>query len=383
MIVVSWVPFLLVLIIIVAMVTQRSRRRRLPFAHVAKPDRTASDHTGTAGLGRSRATADPLRLKLDEWASVGLITADQSDAIFAAEHESAPAPPRVPLATEAVGYVGSALVLTAIGMIVGNNWDSLPAVAHIAVLAIPTAAVIAAGAIVLRSSDAAMQRLGSVLWALSVAGAAATTVVAVMEIVGDNDAPDRGMPLMVGSVAAAVAVVEWVRHRDFLQQAALFAGVMTMSVGVVEVFESTRSTFSSPVWSIPVLMVGALWTIGGVMDRIEPSDEACLLGPAALLVGLQIFAADQRAIGVWFGTAVVVGLLALGMLRDHPILLLVGTLGVFIWTPQLALYYLEDEVGPEATLMVLGLLLIGVAVMVTKYWRSRGGMWELHRSKVS
>ncbi|MGD9795068.1 MAG: hypothetical protein AB7V43_16485, partial [Acidimicrobiia bacterium] len=169
-------------------------------------------------------------------------------------------------------------------------------------------------------------------------------------------------------------------HRELLQQAALFAAVITTAVGVVEVLESSDRTFSSPVWAMPVLMVGALWTIGGVLDALEPSDEACLLGPAALLVGLQIFAADQRAIGVWFGTAVAIGMLAVGMLRDHPILLLVGTLGVFIWTPQLALYYLADEVGTEATLMVLGLLLIGVAVMVTKYWRSRNGMWGRGRT---
>ncbi|MGD9793929.1 MAG: DUF2157 domain-containing protein, partial [Acidimicrobiia bacterium] len=193
-------PLLLVLIV-AAVIIERSRKRHVPFVHMG-PHITGSPAGGAADSG-----PDPLRRKLEQWTSAGLITRDQSEAIYAAEHEAAPPPPRVPLATEAVGYVGSALVLTAIGMIIGNTWDDIGAAAHIAVLAVPTIAVIAAGAFVLRSTDAAMARLGSVLWALSVAGTAATTVVTILVITGDSDTPSRGSPLMVGSAAAVVAAV--------------------------------------------------------------------------------------------------------------------------------------------------------------------------------
>lgn len=47
-------------------------------------------------------------------------------------------------------------------------------------------------------------------------------------------------------------------------------------------------------------------------------------------------------------------------------LLFVGTAGLFQWTPQVALFYLEDTLGAEATLFVIGILLISVAGLLTR-----------------
>ena len=82
--------------------------------------------------------------------------------------------------------------------------------------------------------------------------------------------------------------------------------------------------------------------------------------------------ADNDHVGLWIGLAAAIALLATGVLRSVLELLLAGAAGLFQWTPQIALFYLEDTLGAEATLFVIGVLLIAMAGLLTRIY-PRGG----------
>jgi hypothetical protein len=55
--------------------------------------------------------------------------------------------------------------------------------------------------------------------------------------------------------------------------------------------------------------------------------------------------------------------------RADAVVLLAGAAGLFQWSPQIAVYYLEPAVGIEATLLVVGVLLLVVALGFARLFR--------------
>ena len=62
-------------------------------------------------------------------------------------------------------------------------------------------------------------------------------------------------------------------------------------------------------------------------------------------------------------------ILVIGVARSDALVLLVGAVGLFQWSPQIATYYLEPAIGTEVTVMIVGVLLLGVAGVFTKLYR--------------
>jgi hypothetical protein len=102
---------------------------------------------------------------------------------------------------------------------------------------------------------------------------------------------------------------------------------------------------------------------------LTPPVLATLLGGAALLVGAQIIRVDNTVLGLWLGLATAAVLLGVGVARADAVVLLAGAAGLFQWSPQLAMYYLEPAIGTEATLFVVGVVLIVAALGSTRLYR--------------
>jgi hypothetical protein len=347
---------ILVVIAIVASMATHSRSTSW-MGTVSRPP-TADDTMGDLSL----------RCKLDEWIDAGLIDADNAAALEQYESEqSKSSPNRVPLAAEAVGYIGGGLVLAAVALLVGGRWSELGTTGRIAALAVPTTITLAAGWWSGHSHEPALQRLGSVLWLLTVAGAAAVAAVVWIDAISEDRHGHNGTALFIGAVALGFASPMWWFRKLLLQQMAMFGAAITIVLGVVDsVAVSRDATMTALSAGISLFVLGGAWCAAGLTGRLIPTLAANVSGAVFLLIGAQIARNDDNSIGLWLGLGAAIALMTTGVAQSEISLLLVGTLGLFQWAPQMALFYLEDSLGAEATLLVIGAILLVFSAMMTR-----------------
>jgi hypothetical protein len=212
--------------------------------------------------------------------------------------------------------------------------------------------------------------MGSVVWVLSTVALAGAMTVVFVDLLYDGDPPEHGGLLFVGGFVSVWAGVEYALRRLPLQQLVLFAALLVTVLGVVNAFEAGRDRdFSTIVWGVAVWAFGVAWTALGASGRLEPSEVARLVGPATVLFGSQLIRVDAEAFGLWMGLASAALLVAGGVWRTDSLVLLGGTVGLFQWSPQLAIFYLADAIGTEVTLLVVGVLLLAVAYAFTRLYR--------------
>ncbi len=333
--------------------------------NAASPSYGVNGSTAADGNGHS-----PLQDKLDDWVAAELMEADQADAVLAYEIERAPANlSRVPLAAEAVGYIGSGLVLASVALLIGNRWEDMSTLGRITSLAVPTVVAAIAGWWTGRSDEPALERLGSVLWFLAVAGVAGLAAEVWVDAVHDSDPPDHHAALFIGSIALVAAASAWGMRRNELQQLAMFGAAITTSLGVIDTIAGGQDReMSALAAGLTLLILGAVWLTASLTGRLPPALLANLSGSALILLGAQIVRFDDDHAGLWLGLVASIILMAVGVSRSELEILVVGTAGLFQWTPQIALFYLEDTLGAEATLFVIGVLLIVLAGLLTRLY---------------
>jgi len=86
-------------------------------------------------------------------------------------------PARIPLLLEAVGYVGTILVLAGATAAIGQRWKDLSTGGRFAILGLATLVFLGIGLFIRSSEEPAVCRLTSVTWAVSVGALAGTTAV--------------------------------------------------------------------------------------------------------------------------------------------------------------------------------------------------------------
>jgi hypothetical protein len=347
--------------------------------------------------------------RLDVWVAAGLISAEQASAIAAHEAShpgveaaeateghptevgpaalvvpAAPAAPGTDAATsarakpgsttgpEAIGYVGAALALGAIVLLVENLWTQLVTGGRLTMLVLLTGLLFGAGLYARRSSSPAMQRLSSVLFTGTIAGVAWIAATVASDVAGLRG---ERVGVAVGAAATTVAIPLYVMRNRALIQLAVLASVLTLLVSIL---------------GVPALRPGALWhgllvgTVGLAWIVLarggwhHPRLLAEIVGAALVLIGAQIASFESDRL-----LALLVGALAAGLLvavavkLDELHLLVVGTLGLFVLVPQLVFEAFGDVIGAPATLLVVGLVLVLLAVGLG---RARRGMRPTHES---
>lgn len=361
---------LLLLVIVVVLVAVAVSRRRRPEDVVGRAPEPARRPSTLARRAPHAATPTAFERLLDEWRDAGLLDAGQVAPILAYEEAKHGPRSRVPIAAEAVGYVGAALVFGAFAMLVGNNFEDFSRPVRVVLLGVPAILAALIGWFTGRDPDPAFERLGSVLWVLAAVLLAGTMTEVWVDLVHDGDPPAHGGVLFVAGGAFTWAVVAYVLRRLPLQHLVLFAATVASVLGVVDATAAGRASgWSSVVWGSALWAVGAVWATGGCTRRLTPPVLATLLGGAALLVGAQIIRVDNTVLGLWLGLATAAVLLGVGVARADAVVLLAGAAGLFQWSPQLAMYYLEPAIGTEATLFVVGVVLIVAALGSTRLYR--------------
>ena len=107
-----------------------------------------------------------------------------------------------------------------------------------------------------------------------------------------------------------------------------------------------------------------------LISRAFQGAGAAIAAPTAFALVATTFApgpARNQAIAIVGSMGML--LIAIGVWQADLLLLLLGAAGLFQWAPQLAIYYLADAIGTEVTLLVVGVLLLGVAFAFTRLYR--------------
>lgn len=325
----------------------------------AAPVRRAAGSSG-AGAGFTPGRAEPA--DLERWVAAGLITSEQAESIRAFEAEAKTSPPptrerRVSLIAEALGYVGAALALAGAAVGLGQAWEDLPSWSRL-LTAFGTAALLVLGGLVLlRQTEPAFRRLQSVLWALAV-GAAAWALGVLQTEVLELAAPEQ-VVLLIGAGSAALALVLWALGRDPLLHAAFFATLVVSLVGAILSLPG-----KAPIWvyGVVVWALGVLWGLLGWRRVLPPWWLAVALGSVTATVGPAV-GIDEYPWLLAVGLGVSLCLMVVSVPSGQVPLLAVGTLGTFGYTTWAVFRYFGDSLGVPLTLVVVGGLFLGLAVV--------------------
>lgn len=327
---------------------------------------------------------DTLTDRLDAWVDAGLVSPEQAEriivfegegsrhtgwspAVGAAAHDgdqrtsqaSGPAsgPRNRTSIAEAIGYVGAALALGAISLLLGQLWADLLVGGRLALVGVLTIAVFGAGLALRGSPQPAMQRLTSVLLTATVAGVGWFVGVVGDDVLGLGWAA-VGVTVGTGMLIVAAALYLW-RGGALLQLATLGSALLTAGMSL-----SLSALTPDPIWyGLAFATLGAAWFLLATGGWLAPRALAEITGALAVLLGVQVAATDGRT-GAVLAAGIVAagGLVWLAVRRDQLRHLVVGALALFVLAPQLVFELFGDAIGAPATLLLVGLLLVLLAV---------------------
>lgn len=337
---------------------------------------------------------DTLTDRLDAWVDAGLVSQDQAERIIAFEDEhprhtgwspavgdrygdtdrdaagetaSATGSERRTRIAEAIGYVGAALALGAIALLLGELWADLLVGGRLGLIGVLTAAVFGGGLALRSASQPAMQRLTSVLFTATVAG-----VGWFAGVIGDDvlelDWAAVGVGVGGTMLVVATALYLW-RRGALLQLATLGSALVTVGMGL-----SMSTLTPDPVWyGASFAAIGVAWFVLAAGGWLSPRALAEIAGGLVTLVGVQIAASDGATAPVLaVGVVAAAGLVWLAVRADQLRHLVVGALALFVLTPQLVFELFGDAIGAPATLLLIGLLLVLLAVGLGRARREVG-----------
>lgn len=336
--------------------------------HADGPDPAPPASTDPAPAGPAPAPpAGPAPVDpVQRWVELGIITADQAAAIRAdqAGRPPAPAPFRAgfghtSLVAEALGYLGGAIILVALGLASGRFWPDLSTGARIALAALVTVGLVAAGLAVPASTGEAPERLRSVLWLLSTGTFGGLMILVAEQVFGWHD---EAAALFMACGTAMLAAVLWWRHHHLLQHLAVMV-TLVMAAGTSTALLPDSGT--SPVASI--WAVGVAWYLLGWGGAVRPRRETELIGAVVAGVAAAGFAVEPWGSPLAIATVAVMALLAV-RLRDLPLLVIaaIATLNIL---PAMVTHYFPGLLSAAVVLLIVGVLLVAAAVVVI---RTRG-----------
>lgn len=293
------------------------------------------------------ANADLVK-RLERWVDEELINRAEAEAIIRFETRGEVRPHRISLVTEAIGYVGAALLLAAGLTLASRFWEDAEALAKITILAFLTALLIGMGLALRASQEPAVGRLCGVLWVMGTLTTAGLVAVVAADVA---DAEGRVPALASALAATAVAIPLYAARRKTLQHLAMFlAGLAVLTAASVD-------SDGAGAQGVAIWVYSFAWLAAGWKELLTPQRTAFVAGSFGTLMGAQMLA-DQSEAGLWLGLVTAVALLAGSVLGRERTLLGFGVVGLFIFL----LRTIQEYFGGGG--MVAGLAIAGIAVLV-------------------
>ncbi|HET6815763.1 MAG TPA: hypothetical protein VFH66_00845 [Mycobacteriales bacterium] len=275
------------------------------------------------------------------------------------------APPRrISLLMEAIGYIGTILVLAGGFAFAQQHWTDISEGGRLAILAVGTGIFLGIGAFVLSSTEPALRRLAAVTWAVSV-GVLAGALGMVNLLL---DTSGKTPFLTIATPTAAYAVVLWLVSRHGVQQAVAFAA---SCVAVASVVNYLIADASGWMIALPLWGMGIGWAAAGWWRRVDPWFVAVPLG---LLVALGAPATMDPPSGLRFGLgiATATAVMTFAVLAKVTPALAMGAVAELGYVIGAVTFYFGDTLGVPASLSIAGLLILLMAAAAARWhWFTR------------
>jgi hypothetical protein len=275
-------------------------------------------------------------------------------------------PRRISLLTEAVGYIGTILVLAGAGSAIGQQWDEVSTAWRLVILVAGTLLFLGVGLVVRPSDEPAFKRLTGVTWAVSVAGFAGSVAVVnqFYETAGETAF------ITIALLSTGYAALLWLFHQHAIQQAVLFGGVLLSWASIV-VFANPSQDIEALLIAIPLWAIGLGWAAAGWWRLLAPWFVAVPLGVLAALIApafIGEFNAARFSIGI--GTAATI--MALSVVAKFAPGLAIASVALLGYVVGAVVYYFGDAIGAPASLAITGLLILMFAAAAARWhWFSR------------
>jgi hypothetical protein len=270
---------------------------------------------------------------------------------------------------EGLGYLGSAIVAAAIAVITAGSWDQLNSPSRVALPAIVTLVTLVGGVGVRLPGDsrgrvAALERLASVLWAISTVMFAITAGVICVDVL---DFSGDGASFAVFAPTLAYATVLWWRGRGALLQLVAFGAAIAATEGSLFAF-ADHVDFT---WvGIAFWATGLAWCLFAWAGALRPVSFAWLAGGATMLLAAEALNEHSHWLPIVVGVATVAGFVSAGMVLRRAEPVVVGGCGLLLYVPQFTLVYLGKSVGIALAMLLAGFAVLAGAVALVRL-RSR------------
>jgi hypothetical protein len=282
----------------------------------------------------------------------------------AGAENSTPRPERaISLATESLAAAGAILVLAGSGVAISQHWLLVTDGGRVGILAGVALSFLVAGFLVRWLTASSSQPLTELTWCASagcVAGAAAIAAAALYR---------QPVPVTVvltgGSLALYCAALWLLCRREMLMFAAL-AGLIGAFCGAIAVLVAY-----GPLWLIVALglwLIGIAWVILGLLYP-EPLGTSLTVGVAIALAAPAVAVHDR---GWIYAVAIATGVAAMAVsvpLRNV-VVAAFGSCALFGYITAVVLRYADRSLGVPASLVIIGLVLIGLALVTVLLGRA-------------
>jgi hypothetical protein len=330
------------------------------------------DHLGTDRAGGSPdGFRGELPSHIERWVRASLITPQQAEGIWNLEG-GAPAARRIPLVTEALGYLGLLLIAGALFAVLGKLQVSLRTLEM--VLGGLVVLLFVGGWMLRAAEEPALSRLAGIQWLLSVAALVALVATVCIDLSPGNtvDTPHRGelMWTAMGVAAVVYAFPLYLRRRTVAQILALFvATAIAATAIVVLVFPGT----SNVVGAVAAWALGIVWLILALRRSVGPTRMALALASLTIAIApLYVSAGDHIPAAIALGIASTAGLMAASVVWRQTTLLFAGSAGLFVYVAWFIGRYLSDALGLPLALLLGGVALLALAVLAARLRKSTG-----------
>jgi hypothetical protein len=317
---------------------------------------------------------DTLDDDLARWVTAGLLSEPQSEAILRHEKDRAAAPPSsappssavahrrgTPVMAEALGYLGGALAIVGLVLLVGQRWVDIGTAGRLILSAVAAAGLFAAGALVRGPAEPALDRLRQALWLLSTAATALFAGVVADDVLEIGRA--QGVAALCAAAVAVHSGLLWWTRGPLVQQSTCLAGV------AVFVGTGVSALWSPGPAGIAMWLLGAAFLAIGLRRLIEVPLLAVGVGALITVAGAATVMGDWPGAGLLaiLGTGVGLATLAgvdgpISRREDRIVLGVIGGVALLQATPS-TLGYFAPHAGVITGLAVwmVGVVLNAVA----------------------
>ena len=297
---------------------------------------------------------------LRRWRDAGLIdepTAERIRAFETKQHEPAAPERERPGVVEALLYLGVAVLVAGVAVLVSEQWGNLQSWARVAAPALPAVLAVFAGTYLRSTERPAFVRGGQVVWMVSVALIAGTVAIASSEydFAETLGMGERTAAVVLALITVLVAFAFWVFEPSHAQVLAIGGSwfFLGMSVG------NWPDEYGTEISGMLFFGAGAGGLIATEVGRFEPRLSARFLFAGFTVFGCFIASVEGNVVWAEVLTiAVGAGLVALSVRRDSLTFMAIGVLGVFIGLLTIIFGHFADRIGAPAALILSGAILI-------------------------